>query len=116
LQIWHGGRQVHPSHINGGQAISSSSVAINGHVFTIDGKSVSHVTPKEATKNDIKRLIEDFRKGAERAKKAGFDGIQLHGAHGYLVEQFLKDSCNKRTDEYGGSIENRSRFCLELLD
>lgn len=71
---------------------------------------------KAATLEDIERLIKDFRKGAENVKAAGFDGVELHGAHGYLVDQFLRDSVNNRTDAYGGSIPNRARFCLEALD
>lgn len=68
------------------------------------------------TKDDIKEVIEQFRQGAKNAKEAGFDGLELHGANGYLVDQFLKDGTNKRTDEYGGSIQNRIKFCLEALD
>ena len=72
--------------------------------------------PHSMTKEEIKEVIQEFRKGAENAKKAGFDAIMLHGANGYLVDQFLRDWTNKRTDEYGGSIENRCRFALEVLD
>jgi len=68
------------------------------------------------TEAEIKDVIEEFRKAAVLAKKAGFDGLQLHGANGYLVDQFLRDGVNKRTDKYGGSYENRSRFCLEVID
>jgi len=68
------------------------------------------------THDDIKNVIEEFRQGAIRAKAAGFDGLELHGSNGYIVDQFLRDSCNKRTDEYGGSHENKARFLLEVLD
>eukprot|EP00347_Sterkiella_histriomuscorum_P001145 403373155 len=115
LQIWHGGRAVHPDHINGLETVSASAIAINGTVHTKNGR-VQHAVPRELTIPEIKELVKTFRRGAENAKRAGFDGIQLHGAHGYLVDQFLKDSSNQRTDEYGGSIENKSRFCLEVLD
>ena len=72
--------------------------------------------PHELTEDEIKEVIEEFRRGAVLAKQAGFDGLELHGANGYLVDQFLRDGTNKRTDKYGGSIENRSRFCLEVID
>ena len=72
--------------------------------------------PHELTEEEIKEVIEEFRRGAVLAKQAGFDGLELHGANGYLVDQFLRDGTNKRTDKYGGSIENRSRFCLEVID
>ena len=68
------------------------------------------------TKDDIKKVIEEFRQGAKNAKEAGFDGLELHAGNGFLIDQFLKDGTNKRTDEYGGSIPNRIRFCLEALD
>lgn len=81
----------------------------------MNGK-VPHVAPKEATDEDLEHIIKDFRKGAENAKVAGFDGVELHGAHGYLIDQFLRDSCNKRTDKWGGSFENRSRLAMLVLD
>ena len=115
LQIWHAGRAAHPDHIGGRTPLSSSPVAIDGKVYA-NGKQQQHVQPKEATHDDIKRIVEDFRKGAERAKKAGFDGVELHGANGYIIDQFLRNGVNKRTDNYGGSVENRSRLCLEVLD
>lgn len=115
LQIWHAGRAAHPEHIGGLQTISCSPYAIDGTVHTPIGR-LPHTVPKEATIEDIRQLVADFRRGAENAKRAGFDGVQLHGAHGYVIDQFLRNGCNKRTDEYGGSIENRSRFCLEVMD
>jgi N-ethylmaleimide reductase len=101
--------------VGGAQTIGPSAKAINGNIW-VNNAFVPHVAPKEATKDDIRRVVEDFRKGAERAKKAGFDGLQLHGANGYIIDQFLRTKTNERTDEYGGSIENRSRLCLEVLD
>ena len=68
------------------------------------------------TIEEIKQVVKEFRQGAENAKEAGFDGVQLHGAHGYLIDQFLRDGANKRHDEYGGSVENRSKLCLEVID
>ena len=68
------------------------------------------------TIDDIEELVKDFRKGAENAKRAGFDGIQLHGANGYIIDSFLRDSANQRTDDYGGSVENKARLCLEVVD
>ena len=106
---------MHPDHINGEPTVSSSAVAINGTVHTKNGR-VAHATPRALTTEEVKEMVKTFRQGAENAKKAGFDGIQLHGAHGYLVDQFLRDCVNNRSDEYGGSIENRARFCLEVLD
>ncbi|CDW88259.1 fad fmn-binding family protein [Stylonychia lemnae] len=115
LQIWHSGRAAHSDHLGGQTPISSSAIAIADTVHTQNGR-VAHVTPRAVTVEEIKQLIKDFRQGAENAKRAGFDGVQLHGAHGYLVDQFLRNGCNQRDDEYGGSIENRARFCLEILD
>jgi N-ethylmaleimide reductase len=75
-----------------------------------------YVTPREATHDDLKRVVEAFRKAAENAKLAGFDGVELHGANGYLLDEFLRENTNKRLDHYGGTIENRCRFPLEVLD
>ena len=115
LQIWHGGRAVHPNQADGERTIGPSPKPINGKIW-VNNAFVPHVAPSEATKDDIKRVVEDFRKGAKRAKRAGFDGLELHGANGYIIDQFLRTRANERTDEYGGSIENRSRLCLEVLD
>ena len=93
MQIWHGGRAVHPDHIGGKTPVAPSAIAINASVHTSTGR-VPHVVPHELTVDEIKQLVKDFRKGAENAKRAGFDGLELHGAHGYLVDSFLKDSSN----------------------
>ena len=111
MQIWHAGRVAHPEH-TGEQNISPSAIAIRGN----SRKDLPHVQPKEMTKEDIKTVLEQFRQGAINAKAAGFDGLELHGAGGYLVDSFLRDSANQRTDEYGGSVENRCRFALEVMD
>jgi N-ethylmaleimide reductase len=114
-QIWHGGRASHPDQIGGETPLSSSEIAINGTLYTPKGKR-DHVKPRAATIDEIQQLVKDFRRGAENAKRAGFDGTELHGANGYIIDQFLRDSVNKRTDEYGGSIPNRCRLLLEVID
>lgn len=114
MQIWHGGRATH-SGINGVQPISSSNRAIKGETHTLRGKE-SYEVPRALRTDEIPGIVELFRRATERAKAAGFDGVQVHGAHGYLVDQFLRDSLNDRTDQYGGSIENRARLLLAILD
>lgn len=114
-QIWHGGRASHPDFLGGEIPLSSAAVAINGTVYTQNGKQ-NHVVPRAATTEEVKQLVKDFRRGIENVKRAGFDGIEVHGAHGYIIDQFLRDSLNNRTDEYGGSLENRARLLLEILD
>lgn len=111
LQIWHGGRTSHPDRNGGVIPISSSPVAVVGWGNTLPG-----VVPREATHEDIKTLISNFRKAAENAKEVGFDGVELHGAHGYIIDQFMRNGVNQRTDDYGGSIENRCRLILEVID
>ena len=115
LQIWHAGRAAHPDHHGGKQSLSSSATAMREVARTQNGK-VPHAVPKEMDEEDFKYVTEAFRKGAENAKKAGFDGLELHGANGYLIDQFLRDYPNQRKDKYGGSIENRCRFPLEIID
>ena len=113
LQIWHGGRAADPEK-TGEESLAPSALPIRG--FDKDGNPTAGPTPKEMTLEDIKKVQEEFRQAAIRAKEAGFDGLELHGANGYLVDQFIRESANQRTDEYGGSIENRTRFCLEVID
>lgn len=115
IQLWHAGRTSHPENIGGIVPISSSPVPMPGDCRTDEGK-LPFTVPREATKEDLKKVVNDFKKAAENAKRIGFDGAELHGAFGYLIDQFLKNGLNKRTDEYGGSIENRARLCLEALD
>lgn len=114
VQLWHMGRIVHSS-LSGMQPVAPSPIAIKENVRSYEGRQISEV-PRELTKEDIKRIVGDFRKAASNAIDAGFDGVLVHGANGYLVHQFLSDSSNKRTDEYGGSIENRVRFLAEVVD
>jgi len=114
-QLWHTGRMSHPALHNG--ELPHAPSAINPHVqaFTDQG-FVDTVTPKEMTIEDIRQTIQDFKNAAANAIKAGFDGVELHAANGYLLHQFFVGASNQRTDEYGGSIENRARILFETLD
>jgi len=115
MQIWHPGRATHSS-INGVQPISSSNKPLrNDTIQTLQGK-LPYETPRPLRTDEMPGIVELFRRAAERAKAAGFDGVQIHGAHGYLIDQFLRDSVNDRTDRYGGSLENRARLLLEVTD
>ena len=113
LQLWHGGRRVDPAD-SGEKSLAPS--AIPRRKNDKDGNLVETHVPTVMTIEDIKSVLEEYRQAALRAKEAGFDGVELHGANGYIVDQFLRDATNKRTDEYGGSVENRARFCLEVID
>ena len=114
-QLWHVGRISDPLFLNGGVPVAPSVVTPKGHVSLVRPEK-SYVAPRALALSEIPGIIEDFRKGAENAKLAGFDGVEIHGANGYLPDQFLQTSTNHRTDEYGGSIENRARFLLEVVD
>lgn len=114
-QIWHVGRISDPVFLDGQLPVAPSPIAATGHVSLIRPLK-TFVTPRELTLAEIKSTIEDFRRGAENARAAGFDGVELHGANGYLLDQFLQDGSNHRTDEYGGMLENRARFMLEATD
>ncbi|MXP13288.1 alkene reductase [Altererythrobacter confluentis] len=115
LQMWHMGRIVHPDFLGGEPPVSASATTAPGHAHTPDGRK-DYEQARELSVEDIARVVEDYRHAAQNAKKAGFDGVQLHGANGYLVDQFLRDSTNLRTDEYGGPPENRMRFLREVLE
>lgn len=117
LQLWHVGRISHSSH-QPGQAVpvAPSAIAPSGMTFTADWKQVPYETPHALTVDEIRAVIGDFKHAAENAKRAGFDGVEVHGANGYLLDQFLQDGSNHRTDAYGGSIEHRSRLLLEVVD
>lgn len=116
LQLWHCGRISHPSLQEGGTLpVAPSAIAAVGELHTPAGK-VSLDTPRALETHEIPGIVEYFRKGAENALAAGFDGVELHGAFGYLIDQFLQDGSNQRTDKYGGSIENRARFLLEVVE
>jgi 2,4-dienoyl-CoA reductase-like NADH-dependent reductase (Old Yellow Enzyme family) len=113
LQLWHMGRLVHPHLPGRGQPVSSSATTMPGLGRTYEGKE-PHVQARAMTHDDIRAVIADYRIAAGNAMKAGFDGVEVHAANGYLVDQFLRDNANFRTDEYGGSIENRIRFLVEV--
>lgn len=113
-QLWHMGRLVHPD-LGGGQPVSSSATTAPDFAHTYEGKK-PYTEAREATHRDIDRILDDYVRAARNAVAAGFDGVQLHGANGYLIDQFLRDSGNFRTDEYGGSIENRLRFTRRVLE
>jgi N-ethylmaleimide reductase len=115
LQLWHGGRACHPL-LNGGiQPVAPSALAIEGdEVHTPEGKK-PYVLPRELRDDEIPGIIAGFRKAAENAKAAGFDGVEVHGANGYLLDEFLRDGSNRRTGPYGGPVENRARLLLEVI-
>ena len=115
MQLWHMGRIVHPYFLDGKPPLSASATKAPGDAHTPIGKQ-EYATAREMTLEDIERTKRDYRKAAENAKLAGFDGVQLHGANGYLVDQFLRDKTNLRDDDYGGSPEKRTRFMREVLE
>ena len=114
LQLWHSGRVSHPSLLNGELPVAPSAIAASGTLHTPEGKAELD-TPRALETSEIPELVEQFRIGAKNAKEAGFDGVELHGAFGYLIDQFLQDVSNQREDEYGGAIANRARFLLEVV-
>ncbi|WP_035346950.1 alkene reductase [Edaphobacter aggregans] len=114
-QIWHVGRISDPELLNGKQPVAPSAIAAKGLVSLLRPQR-DYPTPRALTLDEIKQTIEAYRRGAQNAQAAGFDGVELHGANGYLIDQFLQDGSNQRTDEYGGPIENRARFLLEAAD
>lgn len=115
LQLWHVGRISHPMFLNGELPVAPSAIAPEGHVSLVRPKT-PFVAPRALERSEIAGVVGEFRRGAENAQAAGFDGVEVHGANGYLVDQFLQDRSNHRTDDYGGSIENRARFLLEVTD
>jgi 2,4-dienoyl-CoA reductase-like NADH-dependent reductase (Old Yellow Enzyme family) len=115
LQLWHVGRVSDPIFLDGALPVAPSPIAPGGHVSLVRPER-PFVTPRALDLAEIPGIVAAYRKGAENAKLAGFDGVQVHGANGYLLDQFLQDSTNKRTDEYGGPIENRARLMLEVVD
>ncbi len=115
LQLWHVGRISHPDFHGGALPVAPSAIAADGEVFTYGGPK-RMVAPRALDQSELPGIVAQFRAGAENAKKAGFDGVEIHGANGYLLDQFVRDGTNKRTDAYGGSIENRARFPLEVAD
>lgn len=115
LQLWHVGRISDPSFLNGELPVAPSAIKPAGHVSLLRPMR-DYVTPRALETDEIPGIVAAYRKGAENAKKAGFDGVEVHGANGYLLDQFLQSSTNQRTDAYGGSVENRARLMLEVTD
>ncbi len=117
IQLWHVGRVSHSSlHPAEGLPVAPSEVAAAGMTLTSTFEQVPFETPRAITLEEIKQTIADYRKAAENALAAGFDGVELHAANGYLLHEFMHETSNKRTDEYGGSVENKARITLEVLD
>jgi N-ethylmaleimide reductase len=119
LQLWHTGRSSHTSHHpETGLPVSASAIAISdgSKGFTADFQQVQYETPRALETSELPGIVEDYRRGAVNALAAGFDGVEIHAANGYLLDQFLEDKTNQRTDVYGGSIENRARLLLEVTD
>ena len=116
LQIWHGGRACHPLLNDGRQPVAPSPLAIlNDEVHTPEGKK-PYVTPRELRDDELPGIVAGFARAAENAKAAGFDAVEVHGANGYLLDEFLRDGANRRSGPYGGPIANRARLTLEVLD
>jgi len=115
LQLWHVGRISDPVFLDGELPVAPSAIAAQGNVSLVRPKR-AYVTPRALDTEEIPGIVAAFRHGAENAKKAGFDGVEVHAANGYLIDQFLQDSTNQRTDAYGGPIENRARLLLEITD
>lgn len=115
LQIWHGGRACHPLLNNGQQPVAPSAIAIVGdEVHTPEGKK-PYVLPRELRDDELPGIVAGFKQAAANAQAAGFDGVEVHGANGYLLDSFLRDGSNHRTGAYGGSISNRARLLLEVI-
>jgi 2,4-dienoyl-CoA reductase-like NADH-dependent reductase (Old Yellow Enzyme family) len=115
LQLWHVGRISDPSFLDGALPVAPSAIAARGHVSLLRPQR-PFPTPRALELGEIPEVVEAFRRGAENAQVAGFDGVEIHGANGYLLDQFLQDTANHRADEYGGPIENRARLMLEVVD
>jgi hypothetical protein len=115
MQLWHVGRISDPMFLNGEQPVAPSAIQPKGHVSLVRPEK-PFVTPRALLTSEIQSIIEAYELGAKNAKLAGFDGVEIHAANGYLIDQFLQDGANKRSDQYGGSIENRARFLMEITD
>ena len=115
MQLWHVGRISHPMFLNGNLPVAPSAIKPKGYVSLVRPQ-VEFPTPRALTTNEVKQVVEQFRRGAMNAKTAGFDGVELHGANGYLLDQFLQDRTNHRSDEYGGPVENRARLMIECAE
>ncbi|MCP5278036.1 MAG: alkene reductase [Thiobacillus sp.] len=117
LQIWHGGRACHPLMNEGAQPVAPSALAIQGDgIYTPDGNQVPHVEPRALGDEELPGMVAGFRAAAVNAKAAGFDGVEVHGANGYLLDEFLRDGANHRQGPYGGPLSHRARLLLEVLE
>lgn len=114
-QLWHVGRISHPMFLDGALPVAPSAIQPKGHVSLVRPET-GYVTPRALETDELPGIVQDYRHAAENAKRAGFDGVEIHGANGYLLDQFLQSKSNTRTDAYGGSIENRARLLLEVTD
>ncbi|MHA6193269.1 alkene reductase [Pseudomonas wadenswilerensis] len=115
LQLWHVGRISHPSYLNGELPVAPSAIQPKGHVSLLR-PITDYPTPRALETAELEDIVDAYRTAAENAKAAGFDGVEVHAANGYLIDQFLQSSTNQRTDRYGGSLENRARLLLEVTD
>ena len=115
IQLWHVGRISHPDYHHGELPVAPSAICPQGNAITYSGMQ-PFVTPRALSVVEIQGIVEDYRQAAKNALEAGFDGVEIHAANGYLLDQFLRDGSNQRTDEYGGSVENRSRFLLAVVE
>ena len=113
IQLWHVGRISHPSLLNGETPVAPSAIKPAGKAFTFQGL-VDYVEPRALDASELPGIVADYVQAAKNALQAGFDGVEIHSANGYLLDQFLRDGSNKRTDNYGGSIENRARLLMEV--
>lgn len=114
LQLWHGGRACHPEMNGDRESVAPSAIAINSQVQTLKGMRQHHI-PRALTDSEIPKYVGYFKQAALNARAAGFDGVEVHGANGYLIDQFLRDGSNQRSGAYGGSLANRARFLFEVL-
>lgn len=114
MQIWHAGRAAHPAMNGGAPIVSSSAIGLTGEALTPEGK-LPNAVPHALTETEIAAIVQTFAQAAKNAVAAGFDGVEVHGANGYLIDQFLRDGANQRSDAYGGSMDQRSRFLFEVL-
>ena len=116
LQLWHVGRISHPDYLDGETPVAPSAVRPEGEVLTPDMEMVPFETPRALETDEVPAVVDQYRRGAENARRAGFDGVEIHAANGYLIDQFLRSKTNRRTDRYGGSLDNRLRFLREVTD
>jgi N-ethylmaleimide reductase len=115
LQLWHMGRVSHPDFLDGRAPLGPSAVRAIGDTHTASGKK-PYVTPKSMTEQEIRTTVRDYARAAHRAREAGFDGVEIHAANGYLIDQFIRDGSNRRTDSYGGGVPNRLRLLVEVAE